>query len=319
MASAKSISAPSAPAARGAALPGTHADAILCPLCGSWSTRFAFLDAGCALRSCGQCDLFFVSPYPASGRQHSRVSSGSYAEIEILDCERRYLGEKLYYDRHFSLIAAECAGASSFLDVGCGTGHLLERLASTHPLRLAGIELNSQAAAFARRASGCQIFEIPFEQFRGGEKFDVVALINVFSHIPSFRNLFRSLRAVLAPGGRVLIRTSEMASNVSRWNQMHWGIPDDLHFLGLRTLEFACAQYGFRIARHIRVPFEEELFLPSRWQQKGRSRLINAIKSAGLHIPGVLSASKAVYTALLGRRLFVSFVVLQPLEPSEKS
>lgn len=269
---------------------------------------------GCSLRACSECDLFFIAPYPASNRQHSHVSIGRYDEIELLDCERRYLGEKFYYDRHFPLIAEESAGASSFLDVGCGTGHLLERLGAAGMGRLVGIELNAQAAAFSRRVSGCKIFEIPFEQFRSGQKFDRVALINVFSHIPSFRALFASLRSVLASDGKVLIRTSEMAPNVSRWNQMHWGIPDDLHFLGLRTLEFACRQYGFRIARHIRIPFEDELFLRSRWQQKGRSRVMNAAKFTGLHIPGALPLMKRAYAELLGRRLYVSFVVLQALE-----
>ncbi|HUO33986.1 MAG TPA: class I SAM-dependent methyltransferase [Candidatus Acidoferrum sp.] len=285
-----------------------------CPLCGSASTRFAFRDAGCSLRACRNCDLFFVFPYPESSRQHSQVSRGRNDEIEILDCARRYQGERLYYDRHFQLIAEECVGASSFLDVGCGTGHLLERLSAMRAFHLAGIELNCQAAAFARRVSACEIFEAPFEQFRSDRKFDVIALINVFSHIPSFSGLFASLRSLLAPGGKVLIRTSEMSPRASRWNQMHWGIPDDLHFLGQRTLEFACRQYGFRIARRIRVPFEEELFLRSRWQQAGRRRLVNAVKFAGLHIPGALPLMKCAYTSLLGQRLFVSFIVLQSAE-----
>ncbi|HUC42320.1 MAG TPA: class I SAM-dependent methyltransferase [Candidatus Micrarchaeaceae archaeon] len=283
----------------------------ICPLCGSGSTRLALRDSGCSLHACGVCELFFIWPYPSSSRQHSRVSFGRYDEIELLDCERRYLGEKLYYDRHFPLIAEECGGAGSFLDVGCGTGHLLERLAAAGLSRRAGIELNAQAAAFARRVSGCEILEVPFERFRSEEKFDVVALINVFSHIPSFRGLFASLHSVLAPGGRVLIRTSEMAPHVSRWNQMHWGIPDDLHFLGLGTLDYVCRRFGFRIARHVRVPFEEELFRRSRWQQKGRSQAVNAVKFAGIHFPGALAASKALYKMFLGQRLYVSFIVLE--------
>ena len=86
-------------------------------------------------------------------------------------------------------------------------------------------------------------------------------MINVLSHIPSFDGMFRSLRAALRPGGKMILRTSEMSARVSRWNQLHWGIPDDLHFLGLSTLDFLCAKYGFTIARHIRMPFEEEFFL----------------------------------------------------------
>jgi SAM-dependent methyltransferase len=290
-----------------------------CPLCSSIDTENAFKDGGCALRVCKVCDLFFTHPYPESGRQHEIVHSGEYSEIEILDCERRYQGERLYYDRHFPFIEEECEGAASLLDVGCGTGHLLERLGKRPGLRCSGIELNSQAAEFARRVSGCEVCEVPFEEFRRERQFDVITMINVLSHIPSFDGMFRSLRAALRPGGKVILRTSEMSPRVSRWNQLHWGIPDDLHFLGLRTLDFLCAKYGFAITRHIRTPFEEELFRTSRWRQVGRSPLVNAIKAAGVHIPGALPAMRRLYTATLGRRLFVSFIVLTPIASNGSS
>jgi SAM-dependent methyltransferase len=285
----------------------------LCPLCASPETESAFTDNGCALRVCNICELFFVDPYPAGKHQHQQVSSGTNREIQILDCARRHQGERLFYDRHFSQIAEECQGASSLLDVGCGTGNLLARLEGQPGLYRAGIELNSQAARFARKVTGRTIWEIPFEEFRSDRKFDVITMINVFSHIPSFDGLFESLRTAIRPGGKIILRTSEMARTVSRWNQVHWGIPDDLHFLGLGTLEYLCVKYGFVVARHIRTPFEEELFRRSRWEQMGRSRLRNSVKKAALRIPLTLPALKRIYSAVLGQRLFVSFIVLMPL------
>jgi SAM-dependent methyltransferase len=283
----------------------------VCPLCHCEATCCAFRDNGFQLRVCGGCDLFFVHPYPTSSHQHSEVAAGESTAIELLDCERRYEGEKLYYQRHFSSIEAECRDARSILDVGCGTGHLLERLAVRPEAFRMGIELNPQAARFARRATGCDILEIPFEQFRGERRFDVITLINVLSHIPSFEGLFRSLRAALSPGGKVVLRTSEMDISVSRWNQAHWGIPDDLQFLGLRTLDRICAQYGFTVTRHVRQPFEEELFRASRWRQMGRSSWLNTIKRAAVITPGALRALKTVYSTAFGKRLFVSLIVLQ--------
>lgn len=301
----------------GATAKVTAEPAAACPLCRSVATERALADSGCELRVCEVCELFFVHPYPQSGAQHERVASGEYSEIELLDCARRYEGERLYYDRHFALIARECEGASSLLDVGCGTGHLLERFAGSPQLYRAGIELNPRAAQFARRVSGCEVFETPLEQFGGSRRFDVITMINVFSHIPSFDGMFRALRRALAPGGKVILRTSEMARNVNRWNQLHWGIPDDLHFLGLGTLDFLCARYGFAAARHIRTPFEEELFLPSRWRQMGRNPWINLVKRAGVRVPGALAMLKRLYGAALGQRLFVSFIVLKALPDSE--
>ncbi len=292
---------------------GAAPGAPSCPLCTNQKTKRAFRDNGRSLEMCSMCGLFFVHPYPAGSRQHACVSSGVSNEIEILDCARRYRGEQLYYRRHLREITEECSGAESLLDVGCGTGYLLQSLASQPNLYTAGIELNAQAARFARRVSGRPIYETPFEEFRSDRKFDVIALINVLSHVPSFDGMFRSIRAALRPGGKVILRTSEMSGNVSRWNQVHWGIPDDLHFLGLTTLDFICAKYGFVIQRHIRTPFEDELFLRSRWEQVGRNRLHNFVKSAGIRIPLMLPALRQLYAATLGNRLFVSFVVLAPL------
>ncbi|HKS83809.1 MAG TPA: class I SAM-dependent methyltransferase [Candidatus Acidoferrales bacterium] len=291
----------------------------ICPLCGSLKTRRAIRDGASELRECADCDLFFVHPYPAIDRHHEHVQSGENPEIRILDCERRFQGEQLYYERHFASIAEECAGAESVLDVGCGTGHLLQLLSSQSRMRCAGIELNAQAAEFARRGTSCEVMEIPFEDFECGEKFDVITLINVFSHIPSFDALFDSFRRALKPGGKVILRTAEMAENVSRWNQAHWGIPDDLHFLGLRTLDFLCAKYGFVVLSHQRLPYEEELFRRSRWQQMGRSRLVNLVKYCGVRIPGMLPVLKRAYTALFGERIFLSFIVLTPLDASRNS
>jgi len=101
--------------------------APICPLCGYCETSHAFSDNGCSLRTCSICGLFFVHPYPDRISQHARVSAGVSAQIEILDCERRYMGERLYYERHLGKIIEECQGAKSLLDVGCGTGYLLGR------------------------------------------------------------------------------------------------------------------------------------------------------------------------------------------------
>jgi len=298
-----------------AAVPAAEGISPACPLCHSTFTAHAFSDSGCELRVCNVCELFFVHPYPRISEQHQRVSSGELPGIELLDCARRYEGERLYYDRHFDLIARESAGAASILDVGCGTGNLLERLASRRNCYRLGIELNPFAAQVARATAKCEVLELPFESFRSERKFDVITMINVFSHISSFDGMFQSLWAALAPHGRVILRTTEMARSVSRWNQVHWGIPDDLHFLGLHTLGYLCETYGFAVANHVRVPYEHELFRLSRWQQMGRSRWHNAIKRTAVRIPGALAALQTLYAAALGNRLFVSFIVLKANSP----
>lgn len=291
--------------ARKAALP-------VCPLCGAARNMEAFREQGYSLRHCQVCELFFIHPYPAGGEQHQRVLNYSYEEIHLLDPEQSYRGEVLYYKRHFPLIAEECSQAGSVLDVGCGAGHLLERLSHFPQLRRVGIELNSQRAEYARKVAHCEIHQVALERFRTEEKFDVVTMINVLSHIPSFDNLFHPVRALLRPRGRLILRTSEMDRGVHRWSQFSWGIPDDLHFLGMGTLDFICQKYGWKICRRLRTAYADEVFLRDRWKQPGRSHMRNFVKSGALVLPFALPAIKKCYEMLAGQHLCLSFIVLTP-------
>jgi hypothetical protein len=133
-----------------------------------------------------------------------------------------------------------------------------------------GIELNAAPAEYARKMAGCEIHEVPFEEFRSDNKFDVITMINVLSHIPP-DGLFSSVRSLLESHGKLILRTSEMSKDASRRSQFDWGIPDDLHFLGLTTLDFICQKYGFKIAKRIRTAYSDEVFLPARWKSPGRS------------------------------------------------
>ena len=284
----------------------------VCPLCKAQDNEERFVDHGYSLRLCHMCELSFIHPYPEIDAQHRRVSVGQYEEIELLDPSRRYLSEIAYFKRRFPMIAEECRGARSVLDVGCGTGHLLERLSVFPELHRQGLELNAAPAEYARRVANCEIHQIPLEEFKANSKFDVITMINVFSHIPTFDGLFNSARSLLQPGGKLILWTSEMGRGATRWSQFVWGIPDDLHFLGLRTLDFACQKYHFKITRRTRIAYADEVFLPSRWKQAGRSRFRNTIKYAVAATPLALPALKVLYNALVGKELFLSFIVLTP-------
>ena len=152
--------------------------------------------ARCVFAMSASC--FLLIPIPTATPSTRKCRRANIHKIELLDCERRYEGERLFYDRHFSSIADECRGAASLLDVGCGTGQLLERFADRPAVHRIGIELNPEAANSRATRPAAKFAKSPSSSFRSDQHFDVITMINVFSHIPSFDGMFRSLRAALA-------------------------------------------------------------------------------------------------------------------------
>lgn len=285
----------------------------ICPLCGSDENEKCFSERNYDVLACKTCELFFIHPYGTD--VHKKVLAYDYDDLKILDPMRRHIASKIYYKSKFlSYIENECAGAKSILDVGCGTGALLELLYEVNPdIQRIGVELNAQRAEFAEKAAKCKIYQVPIEKLSYEGKFDIITMINVLSHIPSIDNLFTSIRNLIAVDGKLILKVGEMAADVKKDAAFDWDIPDHLHFLGMNTIQFICNKYGFRVVHHEREPLSAELFSRSRWIAPGRSSVRNVVKRAIALTPFALSILRKLYDMRHENKIWSSFVVISPV------
>lgn len=284
-----------------------------CPLCGSGESAALFTENDYLLRACAACDLLFIDPYSENDSSvHDTVRDYSYESLKIVNPERFYRAEDVYFVRWWPEIRPFVAGAASVLDVGCGCGRLLELLAEAGVPRRVGIELNRDRAAMAREVAGCTVHEMPVEHFTSDEPFDAVCLINVLSHIPSFDALFASLRRLLKPGGNLILKVGEVKRDVRKNDLFTWEIPGHMHFLGLRTLEVICEKHGFDLHARSRWALADEMFSRSRWKAPGRSTLRNLIKTVVVHTPGALRVLRRLYRLRHDERIYSTLAVLRP-------
>ena len=107
-----------------------------------------------------------------------------------------------------TLRRVDLTGARDVLDVGCGTGTLLERAARAHPARFVGLDLSLEMLGAARRKLGPRAglvagsaATLPFRS----RAFDLAVSTSALHHWRDPVAAFAEIRRVLRSGGRVVI------------------------------------------------------------------------------------------------------------------
>ena len=116
------------------------------------------------------------------------------------------------------------APAGRVLDVGCGTGFLLERLAE-RGFSGVGVDLSPESVAHANRrlaevGAADRLSAVVGSAYEPPEgAFDLICLTDVLEHLEDPRACLRALAARLAPGGLVVVSTPNRRSlpGARRW------------------------------------------------------------------------------------------------------
>lgn len=116
------------------------------------------------------------------------------------------------------------AGATSFLEIGCGTGFVLSGLREKFPaLRLAGSEIYASGLRFAvKRLPGVNLFQIDARRLPFELEFDVIGAFDVLEHIQEDELVLAGLSRAIRPGGGLMLTVPQ-----------HW-------FLWSSVDEYAC-------------------------------------------------------------------------------
>ena len=189
--------------------------------------------------------------------------------------EPRYPWKEIPGSSHLVLLErVEVRGDGlALLDMGFGTGELARRV-RPRCRYLAGIDSDAEAA----RAAGDLFDEVHVGDLAEGlvrpfaRPFDVIVAGDILEHLPRPEELMEPIRALLAPGGRLLLSlpnvanvTTRLALLAGRFDYTDRGILDRTH-LRFFTRESARALLrtsGFRIVGEWTTPIPVELAVPA--------------------------------------------------------
>lgn len=231
-----------------------------CQLCGSDQRREKLVDGPFTVHECASCGLVYVSP-----RLHGEALAKVYGEGYWKSDNPKSRGYADYareaslylktFEKRMALVRQWVKPGARVLDVGCAAGYFLQVMrAAGHPVL--GIEPSESIATIARRELGdATVFVGNLEdapESRGYQKgsFDLVSLWDVIEHIPDPQAALRTLRTMLAPGGRILLETQNVGS---RWAQLlgrrwhHYKHEEHLYHFNPETMTRLLRDCGFRV------------------------------------------------------------------------
>jgi SAM-dependent methyltransferase len=133
------------------------------------------------------------------------------------------------------------------LDIGCATGALLSRLRD-RGWETAGVEISTPQADYARRERGLDVRSLPREENRfPPDFFDLVLASHLIEHLTDPGSLVREVFRILAPGGRFLVTTPNIAGLQARIFRGRWrsAIYDHLYLFSVKTLSRLLLREGF--------------------------------------------------------------------------
>ena len=98
-------------------------------------------------------------------------------------------------------------GTQDYLEIGCGTGYVLARVAQELPkARLIGSEVFSSALSIAAsRVASADFIQMDARRLPYTEAFDVVGAFDVLEHIQEDGDVLAEMFRVLRPGGGIIV------------------------------------------------------------------------------------------------------------------
>lgn len=221
-----------------------------CPACNSSRLAPRWRVNGFSLLCCQTCSLVFVKERisPDQLKQY-------YADVhdDVYD-DGNAACLAYYYKILQREIDRTIPGRGNILDVGCAGGWFLDLMQGweTH-----GCELSPGDYEIARSRHGDRILHCNFEEYplRAGY-FDAITLQDVFDHMPDPVGALEKCRALLRPGGLLVIKVHDISCLYAKLTGASFYAlipPSHLFYYNRRSLTALVEKAGFRVtgSRHI--------------------------------------------------------------------
>lgn len=239
-----------------------------CPVCGNTNislflkTRDYFLtQEEFSIDQCNSCGFVFTNPTPALSVLSKYYDSPDYlshtANSFSIKGEVYKLFRRINIKKKFRLVD-QLAKGKSILDIGCGTGELLNYFMKMG-WDTKGIEPNPSARKFAKNSYELEAFdEDSLENFKKSS-FDVISMWHVLEHVPDLHGRMKQAKNLLKKDGLLVIALPNLDSPDAVKYGPHWAgldVPRHLYHFTQDTFEVLLEAHNMELIKSIPMKFD---------------------------------------------------------------
>lgn len=215
---------------------------INCNLCQSSKSRLLFKKNGYRVVQCLNCGLVYINP--RASVSHIR---DLYKQNESSPFNYYYYLSKIDNKRFRKLFSEinKYKNSGIVLDFGCATGSFMQ-VAKECGYRTQGVEINPQAAVYARNVLGLDVLTGAINRFSYKESFfDIVHMGDVIEHLSDPLSIMKLLNIFMKKEGLLIITTPNFNSILTKMFQVK---PEEhLYYFNKDTLIELMELAGFKV------------------------------------------------------------------------
>ena len=229
---------------------------VNCYNCNADQNEFFMKENGFTMVKCSKCGLLYVKDPPDDEMRKIAVSEGKHKGEKEIDASERFVANKIpqYKIVLNDLFEGGFSNIKNWLDVGCGHGEFIIAVNSFSKEKIAvsGSEPNIYKQNSARsKGLNVTYFDIETHQ----KKYDVISLLDVYSHLPNPVLFIQMLKNLLNPGGELILETGNSANFSAKEITKPLCLPDHLSFASEKIVIDILERNGFEIIKIKKYPY----------------------------------------------------------------
>jgi len=242
--------------------------ASVCPVCQS-KYIFKTLDVkdyflsqeNFSIWQCKDCNLSFTNPRPENEHLGKYYESRDYLSHDTKSSGA--IGKLYQFLRKINIkqkykIVNGLTGIGEILDIGCGTGELLNYF-QKHKWECLGIEPNVSARDFARTHYRLKVEEEPELQKLSAASFDIISMWHVLEHVPDVNGRMVEIKKILKMEGFLIIALPNITSWDATLYKGYWAgldVPRHLYHFSPQAFRNLAEQHGLKIINILPLKFD---------------------------------------------------------------